>query len=112
MRFPRAFIAALLLVGSLFVTAQNNQSVVRLPTSKILSSPVPGRLGRTNSFPATIALSPDGHYAAFLNDGFGTQDTLGQQSISVLDLETNQITDFPDDRFPDESEQSLFQGLA
>jgi DNA-binding beta-propeller fold protein YncE len=111
-RFPRAFIAALLLVGSLSVAAQNNQSVVRLPTSKILSSPVPGRLGRTNSFPATIALSPDGHYAAFLNDGFGTQDTLGQQSISVLDLDTNQITEFPDDRFGDESKQSLFQGLA
>ena len=42
---------------------------INLPTSKSLTLPVPGYLGRTNSFPATIALSPDGRYAAFLNQG-------------------------------------------
>jgi len=31
-----------------------------LPTSKTLTIPAPGRIGSTNRFPATIAISPDG----------------------------------------------------
>jgi len=46
---------------------------INLPTSKSLTLPVPGYLARTNSFPATIALSPDGRYAALLNQGYGTK---------------------------------------
>ncbi len=46
---------------------------IQLPTSKTLTPPSPGRIGSTNSFPATIAISPDGRYAALLNDGYGTQ---------------------------------------
>ena len=64
-------------------------SSVSLPTSKSLTLPSPGRIGSTNSFPATIALSPDGHYAALLNDGYGTQETMAMQSIAVLDLKLN-----------------------
>ena len=71
---------------------------VTLPTSKMLSVPSPGRIGSTNSFPSTLALSPDGRYAALLNGGYGTQETLGHQSISVLNLRTNQIADYPDAR--------------
>jgi DNA-binding beta-propeller fold protein YncE len=77
-----------------------------------LTVPAPGRIGSTNSFPATMVLSPDGHYAALLNDGYGTQETLARQSISVLNLDTNQIADFPDERFKDEAHQSYFIGLA
>ena len=83
-----------------------------LPTSKMLTLPPPGRIGSTNSFPATMALSPDGRYAALLNGGYGTQDTLGHQSISVLDLRTNQIADYPDARLGEEAHQSYFLGLA
>jgi len=83
-----------------------------LPSSKMLTVPSPGRIGSTNSFPATMALSPDGRYAALLNDGYGTQETLAHQSISVLDLKTNQIVDYPDNRLGDESHQSYFVGLA
>jgi DNA-binding beta-propeller fold protein YncE len=83
-----------------------------LPTSKMLTVPAPGRIGSTNSFPATMVLSPDGHYAALLNDGYGTQETLARQSISILNLDTNQITEFPDARFSDEAHQSYFIGLA
>jgi DNA-binding beta-propeller fold protein YncE len=85
---------------------------VTLPTSKMLTVPPPGRIGSTNSFPATMALSPDGRYAALLNGGYGTQDTLGKQSISVLDLKTNQIADYPDARLGEEAHQSYFLGLA
>ena len=69
-----------------------------LPTSKLLDTPSPGRIGAVNSFPATIALSPDGHYAALLNNGYGTQQTQAHQSITILDLQTNQLGDFPDAR--------------
>lgn len=83
-----------------------------LPTSKMLTVPSPGRIGSTNSFPATIVLSPDGRYAALLNDGYGTQETLAQQSISVLDLKSNQIVEYPDARLGDDAHQSYFIGLA
>jgi DNA-binding beta-propeller fold protein YncE len=83
-----------------------------LPTSKMLTVPAPGRIGSTNSFPATMVLSPDGRYAALLNDGYGTQETLAHQSIAVLDLKSNQIAEFPDARLSDMSHQSYFIGLA
>jgi glucose/arabinose dehydrogenase len=83
-----------------------------LPTSKMLSVPSPGHIGSTNSFPATMVLSPDGRYAALLNDGYGTQETLAHQSISVLDLKSNQIVEYPDARLSDEAHQSYFLGLA
>jgi DNA-binding beta-propeller fold protein YncE len=86
--------------------------VINLPTSKILTAPAPGRIGSTNSFPATMVVSPDGQYAALLNDGYGTQETNERQSIAVLDLRTNRIADFPDARFGTEAHQSYFLGLG
>jgi DNA-binding beta-propeller fold protein YncE len=83
-----------------------------LPTSKMLTVPSPGRIGSTNSFPETMILSPDGRYAALLNDGYGTQETLAHQSIAILDLTSNKIVEYPDTRLSDESHQSYFIGLA
>ncbi len=85
---------------------------ISLPTSKTLTIPSPGRIGSTNSFPATIAISPDGRYAALLNNGYGTQETMAMQSIAVLDLKTNQLADYPDKRFGEEVHQSYFLGLV
>jgi DNA-binding beta-propeller fold protein YncE len=87
---------------------------INLPTGKMLTLPVPGYLARTNSFPATIALSPDGRYAALLNQGYGTQETAARQSIAILDLSNNLLRDFPDDRLSDDysTRQSYFIGLA
>ncbi len=85
---------------------------INLPSSKILTTPVAGRLGATNSFPATITLSPDGRYAALLNNGYGTQESLAMQSIAILDLKTNHLSDFPDQRFGEEVYQSYFLGLV
>ncbi len=85
---------------------------IPLPTSKLLTAPSLGRIGAVNSFPATIALSPDGRYAALLNDGYGTQLSKARQSIAILDLQTNLITDFPDDRLGEDAHQSYFLGLA
>jgi DNA-binding beta-propeller fold protein YncE len=102
-----------LVVGSpLFAQESAKPRQVPLPTSKLLNLPTPGRIGAVNSFPATIAVSPDGRYAALLNAGYGTQQTEARQSITVLDLQTSQLADFPDDRLPEDAHQSYFVGLA
>jgi DNA-binding beta-propeller fold protein YncE len=115
-RFSRVVLpAAFLFVQIALSPAQDRRpetSSIPLPTSKTLTVPTPGRIGSTNSFPATITLSPDGRYAALLNDGYGTQETMAMQSIAILDLKTNQITDFPDKRFGEEVHQSYFLGLV
>src|SRR5271169_3954420 len=112
-------VVSLLALSSLVVVfvvarAADRSRRINLPTSKSLTLPVPGYLARTNSFPATIALSPDGRYAALLNQGYGTQETGARQSIAILDLSNNQLHDFPDDRLSDDysTRQSYFIGLA
>jgi DNA-binding beta-propeller fold protein YncE len=111
-------VVSLLALSSLlivFVVARADRwRRINLPTSKNLTLPVPGYLARTNSFPATIALSPDHRYAALLNQGYGTQEAGARQSIAILDLSNNQLRDFPDDRLSDDysTRQSYFIGLA
>ena len=99
---------------TLLLTAQNQKATrqIPLPTSKSLTVPSPGVLGALNGFAATMIVSPDGRYAAILNDGYGTQQNQAHQSIAILNLITNQLTDFPEDRLPEEAHQSYFLGLA
>jgi DNA-binding beta-propeller fold protein YncE len=119
-RFSRIILLAAFLSIHIALPAQDRQpdnTTISLPTSKTLSIPSPGRIGSTNSFPATIAISSDGRYAALLNNGYGTQETLAMQSIAVLDLKsndlkTNQLSDYPDKRFGEEVHQSYFLGLV
>src|SRR6266404_5253293 len=103
-----------LVVMFVVARAADHSRRINLPTSKTLTLPVPGYLARTNSFPATIALSPDGRYAALLNQGYGTQETGARQSIAILDLSNDQLHDFPDDRLSDDysTRQSYFIGLG
>jgi len=110
--FCRLFILMLLTAVASPQTPSADHPPILLPTSKMLTVPSPGRLGSTNSFPSTMVVSPDGRYAAMLDDGYGTQETMAQQSISVLDLKTNQIAEYPDARFSESSLQSYFLGLA
>ncbi|MGB9234527.1 MAG: phosphoesterase, partial [Terriglobales bacterium] len=107
-----AFALTVLLLAIFAARATDNRRVLQLSTSKNLTLPVPGYIARTNGFPATIAVSPDNHYAALLNQGYGTQETGGRQSIAILDLSNNQLHDFPDDRLGNNSRQSYFIGLA
>ncbi len=85
-------VVALSALLAVFVAARaaERSRRINLPTSKTLTLPVPGYVARTNSFPATIALSPDARYAALL------------------------IHDFPEDRLSDDysTRQSYFIGLA
>jgi len=104
----------LVLVLAPLLFAQNSASPghVNLPTSKVLNLPSPGYLTSLNGFTPTIAMSPDGRYAALLNDGYGTTAAYGRQSIAVFDLQENQLNTFPDDRFGEDARQSYFIGLA
>jgi DNA-binding beta-propeller fold protein YncE len=113
-RFSRIIfvIAFLVLQIAAAQERRTGNSSISLSTSKTLTAPVPGRIGSTNSFPASIAVSPDGRYAALLNDGYGTQETLATQSIAVLDLKTNRLADYPDKRFGEDVHQSYFLGLV
>ena len=114
-RAKRGICFVFLLAATGLVFAQEptgDRPPIMLPTSKMLTTPSPGRIGSTNSFPATMVVSPDGRYATLLNDGYGTQEMLAHQSISVLDLKTNQIVEYPDQRLSDEAHQSYFLGLA
>src|SRR5262252_4119178 len=95
--------------------AKQDSRPVAVPTGRILAVPVPGFIARTNSYPATIVLSPDGRYAAFLNQGYGTEESGVRQSIALLDLTNNQVRDFPDDRLRGDEKttrQSYFIGLG
>jgi DNA-binding beta-propeller fold protein YncE len=114
---PRSLCIILMLASlapptSIMAQQAASNSSISLPTSKTLTIPTPGRIGSCNGFPATITLSPDGRYAAFLNDGYGTQEMMGMQSIGVLDMKTNQLADYPDPRFGEEVHQSYFLGLV
>src|ERR1700730_474236 len=104
----------LLISPILFVEpgASQEQERTRLPSSKTVIKPTPGAPQRTNGFPETIALSPDGRYAALLNNGYGTTESGMKQSIAILDLQRNQVTDFPEDRLAEDAHQSYFVGLA
>jgi hypothetical protein len=85
------FSVAAVVIALAVVRAADRSRRINLPTSKTLTLPVPGYIGRTNSFPATIALSPNGRYAALLNQGYGTQETGARQSIAILDLRNNEL---------------------
>jgi Leucine-rich repeat (LRR) protein len=105
-----AFLAAAFsLSWLLFMVARANERShkVNLPTSKTLTLPVPGFIARTNSYPATIAVSPDGRYAALLNQGYGTEQSGVRQSIAILDLSNNQLRDFPDERLRGDEKATL-----
>ncbi len=104
------FFAATL--GLLIAQNQKGPQQILLPTSKSLTVPWAGAVGSLNGFAAALAVSHDGHYAAILNDGYGTQQNQAHQSIAILDLSTSQLTDFPEDRLPQEAHQSYFLGLG
>ena len=85
---------------------------VHLPSSKVLLNPLPGRPQHTNSFPTANALSSGGRYLPLLNNGRGTEESGYRQSISILDLQTNQLSDYPDSRLQVDARQTFFLGLA
>jgi DNA-binding beta-propeller fold protein YncE len=101
------------LLGGILLMGQEKpaKAPIALPNGKTLAAET-GRISPINSFPATIALSPDGRFAAMVHAGYGTQEDRGRQSISVANLASGEVKDFPDDRLPEDAHQSFFVGLA
>src|SRR5437660_990652 len=110
----RLLISSLTLVTIWALASQvaKQSHTINLPSSKQLITPVPGSPQQLNSFPTAVALTPDHRYLAILNNGFGTAESEYKQSIAVLDIASNAITDFPDARMTQHAAQSFFMGLA
>ena len=105
------WLLGMLLPASL-VAQRIASSRVDLPTSKQLYLPAPGDPRRVNSLPISLALSPDGHWLASLNGGYGTAESNYMQSIAVMNTGTGEMRDFPDARTLVESKQTFFSGLT
>jgi hypothetical protein len=105
------FLYALLLLLAPSLVAQDASHTTQLPNGKILTD-VPGNPRATNNLPTAIALSPDGRFAVLLHSGYGAYTSGEKQSLSVLNLETDELTDFPDDRLGSKARQTYFLGLA
>jgi DNA-binding beta-propeller fold protein YncE len=87
------------------------QALRQLPNGKLLGE-VPGNPRATNNFPTAAAVSPDGRFAVLLHSGFGAYTSGEKQSLTVLNLQTNELRDFPDERLGTGAKQTYFLGLA
>ncbi len=111
-RFVILFYFAISL-AAIALVAQDSSSPAstQIPNSKIFGE-LPGHPRRINNFPTVAAISPDARYAVFLHSGFGAYTSAGKQSLTVLDLQTDTIRDFPDDRLGPGTKQTYFLGLV
>src|SRR6266446_8555895 len=107
---PNFFLLLLFLLAPSLV-AQDAPHTTQLPNGKLLAD-VPGNPRPTNNLPTALALSPDGRFAVLLHSGYGAYTSGERQSLSVLNLETDELTDFPDDRLGSKARQTYFLGLV
>jgi len=84
---------------------------LQLPSGKLLGE-VPGDPRPTNNFPTAAVISPDGQFAVLLHSGYGAYTSQEKQSLTVLNLATNELRDFPDDCLGSDAKQTYFLGLA
>jgi DNA-binding beta-propeller fold protein YncE len=107
-----AFAAFLLfLFGALTTHAQTEPQGVQLPNGMLLSG-APGKPRTINNLPTAVAVSPDGRFAVLLHSGYGAYTSGQKQSLSVLNLGTDELTDFPDERLGNGAKQTYFLGMA
>jgi DNA-binding beta-propeller fold protein YncE len=91
--------------------AQDAPQKVWLPNGKLLGE-VPGAPRQINNLPTAAAISPDARFAVLLHSGYGAYTSGEKQSLTVLNLETNELADFPDNRLGSKARQTYFLGLA
>jgi DNA-binding beta-propeller fold protein YncE len=82
-----------------------------LPSGHVLM-PVLGNPQPMNNWPTVLAVSPDQRYVAVLNSGYGAYTSGERQSIAILDVTTNQLTDFPEPLMGSGAAQTFFHGMA
>jgi DNA-binding beta-propeller fold protein YncE len=98
-------------VWTLMAQEDSFPTPTQVPNAKIFGE-LPGHPRKINNFPTVAAISPDGRFAVFLHSGYGAYTSGRKQSLTVLNLETNQLHDFPDDRLGRGATQTYFLGLA
>jgi DNA-binding beta-propeller fold protein YncE len=108
--FPLLFVLFLSALAPALL-AQDAAETVPLPNGKLLGE-VPGKPRPINNLPTAMAISPDGRFAVLLHSGYGAYSSGEKQSLSVLNLETDELTDLPDDRLGSKARQTYFLGLA
>jgi hypothetical protein len=94
--------------------AQTSAPTVQLPNGRLLGE-VPGKPREINNLATAAAVSPDGRFVVFLHSGFGAYNEdykHSYQSLSVLNVATNELSDFPDSRLDHNAHQTYFLGLA
>src|SRR5215831_9343121 len=105
---------AFLSAFSTFLSAQETSRPIQLPNGRLLGE-VPGHPRPINNLATVSAVSPDGRFVVFLHSGFGAYDPdhkHSYQSLSVLNVATNELADFPDTRLDHNARQTYFLGLA
>jgi YVTN family beta-propeller protein len=110
-RFVFRLLWIALVVLQLPFLTRGQQPGTQLPNGRLLGE-VPGKPREINNLATAAAVSPDGRFAVFLHSGFGADTDDGKQSLSVLNLETDKLSDFPDNRLPHNARQTYFLGLA
>jgi DNA-binding beta-propeller fold protein YncE len=113
-KIPEIIFSLLLLAIAPFELCAQNPAApgpTQMPNGKIFGD-MPGNPQQTNNFPTAAAVSPDGRFAVLLHSGYGAYSSGRNQSISVLNLQTNALRDFPDERLGKEARQTYFLGLA
>jgi DNA-binding beta-propeller fold protein YncE len=111
MRFLPLKVSVCLLFAANPLSAQTPSAPTQLPNAKLLGS-VPGSPRKINNFPTAAVVTADGRFAVFLHSGYGAYSSGEKQSLTVLNLETNELRDFPDDRLGADAKQTFFLGLA
>jgi len=103
-----------LVVFLLFGAHSSAQTPTQLPNGRLLGE-VPGHPRPINNLATASATSPDGRFVVFLHSGFGSYDSDRKhdyQSLSVLNVASDALTDFPDERLDHNARQTYFLGLA
>jgi DNA-binding beta-propeller fold protein YncE len=114
LNFVRPFLMTLVVVlpvWTLIAQEDSPPKQTQIPNAKIFGE-LPGHPRKINNFPTVAAISPDGRFAVFLHSGYGAYSSGRKQSLTVLNLETNELHDFPDDRLGRGAMQTYFLGLA
>src|SRR5215470_3202040 len=97
-----------------FVCRTISQTQTQLPNGRLLGE-VPGHPRTINNLATAAAVSPDGRFVVFLHSGYGaySEDSKhSYQSLSVLNVATDTLADFPESRLDHEAHQTYFLGLA
>ena len=98
-------------ISMLFTFIPRQSAGRNLPSGHLLMN-VPGNPQATNNLPTVLAVSPDKRYVAVLNNGYGSYTSDQRQSVAILDVTTNQLTDFPEPLMASGAAQTFFHGMA